>query len=557
MRLSQRLFLMEAVSLTATMIVAYVGYQGIAELADTQDKIVLFETAQRNHMQGDMMHDALRGDVFSSLLAPHMEGQEFASKEDIQKDLTEHVAEFQRVLRENEALELPLEVRERIRSVTPLLTAYTAAAQEVVEFAFTDVAQAKATLPAFMQSFESLEDTMGALSDGFTAELQRAEEEGHAAEKHALFLMALVLGVIAFVSPLLSIFSARRILVPVRKLIETLRQTSDSVLAASREMAQNGDSLARGASSQAASLEETAATLEQIASASTQNSDNAQVASSITGEVRQSSESGGKSMQQMMTAINTIRDAAVETENIVKTIDEIAFQTNLLALNAAVEAARAGDAGKGFAVVAEEVRNLAQRSAAAAKDTSEKIKRSRELADNGTAVSAQVAKALEAIQGSAAKASDIVKEIAAASTEQSSGVKQLTIAVGDLDKVTQSNAASAEEFAASGADLTTQANVLEGVVGELSAIVYGPNSPKSLNGVAVPAKAAAAKAKAPARPVKPVEAKPVPSKGKVAQRRTEIVIADGEPAQAPRAQAAVELKPSQIIPLDDGDFKGF
>ena len=402
MRLSQRLFLMEVVSLTATMIVAYVGYQGIAELSTSQETILLFESAQRNHMQGDMMHDALRGDVLSSLLSAHMEGREFSSKEDVEKDLAEHIAEFKRAISENAALPLPAGMRERLESVTPLLDAYIAAAQEVIGIAFVDAEQAKGKLPSFMESFGNLEGTMGELSDGFTAELGKAEEEGHEAEKHALFLLALSLGIIAVVSPALSMFSARRILVPVRKLIETLRQTSNSVLAASREMAQNGDSLARGASSQAASLEETAATLEQIASASTQNSDNAQVASSITGEVRQSSESGGKSMQQMMTAINTIRDAAVETENIVKTIDEIAFQTNLLALNAAVEAARAGDAGKGFAVVAEEVRNLAQRSAAAAKDTSEKIKRSRELADNGTAVSSQVAKALEAIQGSAA-----------------------------------------------------------------------------------------------------------------------------------------------------------
>ncbi|MCC6933434.1 MAG: hypothetical protein IT292_09295 [Deltaproteobacteria bacterium] len=148
------------------------------------------------------------------------------------------------------------------------------------------------------------------------------------------------------------------------------------------------------AAEQASSIEEISASVEEIGSMSKQNADNAKEAARITGNVNNLCEGGSKSMSEMEKAMDAIKKAAEETGVIIKTIDEIAFQTNLLALNAAVEAARAGDAGKGFAVVAEEVRNLAHRSASAAKDTAEKIKRSSELADNGVVVSKEVSKAL-------------------------------------------------------------------------------------------------------------------------------------------------------------------
>ena len=174
----------------------------------------------------------------------------------------------------------------------------------------------------------------------------------------------------------------------------------------------------------------------------------------------------------MHEAIEAIRSASDETAVIVKVIEEIAFQTNLLALNAAVEAARAGDAGRGFAVVAEEVRGLAQRSASAAKDTAEKITRSLELARGGVKVSDEVTAALSLITSDCVKAAALVSEIAVAGSAQARSLGEVNIAVGQLDQVTQSNAAAAEQSAAASEELLAQSQVLDSVVQKLVLLVH-------------------------------------------------------------------------------------
>lgn len=475
MTIGQRLYLSGIVNLVLIFVVAWSGYGGVRQLQEAQDGLSLSTTALSNFQQGDMMHDALRGDVMAILLAPYMTDTEWTSIDDSIKEIRDHSEEFKNTLAANKALPLPQEIKALLEAVEPKLSSYIEQADALSKIAKTDHESARKQVPAFLAAFSDLETVQEEIADKI---LKFNDESSKQSAESVSFELTLLLCCVTFVtifSPIFVYFSARSVLNPIRKLIQTMEQISLSVASASREIANSGEGLARGASSQAAALEETTATLSEIASATAQNSENAQVANSITAEVRTSSEAGGQSMTEMVKAINTILNAAVETEQIVKTIDDIAFQTNLLALNAAVEAARAGDAGKGFAVVAEEVRNLAQRSATAAKDTSDKIRRSRELADNGTAVSTQVAGSLTAIQGSAQKAFDLVGQIAVASSEQSTGIKQLSIAMTELDKVTQGNAASAEEFAAAGADLSSQAGILEKLVGDFTTLVYGRN----------------------------------------------------------------------------------
>ena len=178
-------------------------------------------------------------------------------------------------------------------------------------------------------------------------------------------------------------------------------------------------------------------------------------------------------MEEMKRAMDAIKGASDDISKIIKTIDEIAFQTNILALNAAVEAARAGEAGMGFAVVAEEVRNLAQRSAQSAKETAGKIEDSVKKSEHGVQICGKVAQSLSAIVGKARQVDTLVAEIAQASKEQTQGIEQVNTAVSQMDKVTQSNAAGAEESAAAAEELSAQAVVLQESVAELRALVDG------------------------------------------------------------------------------------
>jgi methyl-accepting chemotaxis protein len=178
-------------------------------------------------------------------------------------------------------------------------------------------------------------------------------------------------------------------------------------------------------------------------------------------------------MNEMRRAISDIRASAEETEAILNTIDEIAFQTNLLALNAAVEAARAGEAGKGFAVVAEAVRTLAHRSAEAARETAEKLKRSRELADAGVRVSKGVEVNLADIRSKSIRAAALVEEIAVAIKEQSNGLQQISSSVNELDSVTQNNAAVSEESAAAGEEFLAQAQLMSEAIAALRSLIFG------------------------------------------------------------------------------------
>jgi methyl-accepting chemotaxis protein len=257
------------------------------------------------------------------------------------------------------------------------------------------------------------------------------------------------------------------------RIIDSLSRGSEQVTSASGQVSSASQQLAQGASEQASSLEETSSALEEMASMTKQNADSASQANGTAQQASKLAGEGVKSMKKMQDAIGRIKTSAAETAKIIKTIDEIAFQTNLLALNAAVEAARAGEAGKGFAVVAEEVRNLARRSAEAAKNTADLIAGAQKNADDGVAVTAEVAKNLDGIVGSAGKVATLISEIAAASKEQSQGIEQVNTAVAEMDKVVQQNAANAEESASASEELSGQAEDLNGMVGELTALVTG------------------------------------------------------------------------------------
>jgi methyl-accepting chemotaxis protein len=239
---------------------------------------------------------------------------------------------------------------------------------------------------------------------------------------------------------------------------------ADQVASASLQVSTGGQSLSQGSSEQASSLEEVSSSLQEMSSMTKQNTLNAREAKGVAEAARSSADRGVESMNRMSAAINQIKSSSDSTARIVKTIDEIAFQTNLLALNAAVEAARAGDAGKGFAVVAEEVRNLAMRSAEAAKNTAGLIEDAVKNSERGVAINTEVLKNFEDIAGKINKVSQVVAEIAAASEQQDQGISQVNKAVEQLNQVTQHNAANAEESASAAQEMSSQSEEMRSMV---------------------------------------------------------------------------------------------
>ncbi len=376
-----------------------------------------------------------------------------------------------------------------------------------------------------------------AFLDTNSAEAASVSETASAAAASARVMISTVsIGAILF-GILLAITITRSIAKPINAAIAGLTDGSNQINGASKQVSASSQTMASGASEQASSIEETSASLEQLTSMTKQNADNAKQAKKLAEVANISAEKGSESMDKMGKAIDEIKKSSDETAKIIKTIDEIAFQTNLLALNAAVEAARAGDAGKGFAVVAEEVRNLAQRSAEAAKNTASMIEGSVEKAETGVKISGEVGNSLKEIAESVGKVNNLVAEIASASNEQAQGIDQINTAVQQLNEVTQSNAASSEEAAAAAEELGAQAEEMNRMVFDLKAIVGGSRS----NGAPVPTFDRTERRSLTAAPAR--HALPQPSK---------------KSAAMPSRRGGVSVaKPEQVIPLEDDDLKDF
>jgi len=245
-----------------------------------------------------------------------------------------------------------------------------------------------------------------------------------------------------------------------------IQTSADQVSLGSKQVAEGAQALAQGSTEQAASIQELSGSISEIAEQTKTNAETAEKTSKLSAAIKDNAVKGSRQMDQMISAVDEINDASRSISKIIKTIDDIAFQTNILALNAAVEAARAGQHGKGFAVVAEEVRNLASKSAEAAKDTGNMIQNSMEKAELGSRIAGDTAISLKEIVSGINESSQLIEEIARASEEQSVGISQINTGIEQVAHVIQQNSATAEESAAASQEMSSQSDTLQQLISQ-------------------------------------------------------------------------------------------
>ena len=341
---------------------------------------------------------------------------------------------------------------------------------------------------------DTLEDVSQSLDLTHQIKIERMDEIGHTA--------------VAF----------NKLLEQIAGVIETVRSSTSAVGTASQQIAAGTGDLSQRTSSQAAALEQTSASMEQLTSTVGQNADNARQANQLARSASDVAAQGGSVVEQVVVTMGSINESSRKIVDIISVIDGIAFQTNILALNAAVEAARAGEQGRGFAVVATEVRNLAQRSAAAAKEIKALIDDSVEKVGSGTKLVEQAGSTMHEVVSSIKQVTDIVGEISAATQEQNDGIAQVHRAVTQMDETTQQNSALVEQTAAAAQTMREQADTLERAVSAFkinashAAYVAPPRVAARSTAVAVLPKPARAKPAAKPAPQQPKASQAKPSK---------------------------------------------
>ena len=488
------------VGLTAT--VGTVGWWGLQALGARMDETVVATQATQEITLGDMMHDALRGDVFQAL----MHAQVGASEKvlEAQKEARTHGEGFLQHLRALQALPLPDELKQSIHKLEPTVAQYVQMGDQVSTLAATDLSAASGQLPAFIALFEQLEKEQDVVTEGIESFAKARDAQGNALRIRAqswmlactvlgtLGLLAAALGVTrqlmrilgdepAQVQALLQRVAAgdlsvnaqidtkdqASVLASVAHMIKQLRSTvhevrhnADSVANASAEVSSGSADLAMRTQDQAAALERSVAALQQLSGTVGQNADSAVQANQLAQGASDVAGQGGEVVSQLVHTMQDIHKASQRIADIIGVIDGIAFQTNILALNAAVEAARAGDQGRGFAVVAGEVRSLAQRSAEAAREIKSLITASVERVTLGAEQADKAGHTMQDIVGAISRVTALMGEISRATHEQTQGISQVAEVVSQMDRNTQSNAAMVEETAAAAASLRQQADQL-------------------------------------------------------------------------------------------------
>jgi methyl-accepting chemotaxis protein len=502
--IQRRLLLSNAVAVLLAGLVALIGYSAVNALDTSMDAITANGSTIKNQIQADQAHDALRADVLAALMAGANGG---AGQAEARHDVTEHTAELRKLVDAMDRENRDPALQTAMAAVRPDVDAYLKSVAAIVDLAFADPAAAQRAQPGFMQHFHKLEKSMEGLSDTIEKASTDARDQGDLLVRQsqqrivlvslATLLMTLITGhlttrairrpldqAVAFAGQIADGNLAASIAVDAADRTETgllkqalqrmrgnlhgvvsqVRDGTDSIATAAGEIASGNLDLSRRTEQQASALEETAASIEELTATVKQNAENARQANTLSASASDVALKGGAVVAEVVNTMGAIHTSSRRIVEITSTIEAIAFQTNILALNAAVEAARAGEQGRGFAVVASEVRNLAQRSNTAAREIKVLIDESVQHADAGSRLVADAGGTMDDIVASVRRVTDIMEEISTASREQEQGIEQVNCAIGEIDAVTQQNAALVEEAAAAAASMQQQSAQLSELV---------------------------------------------------------------------------------------------
>lgn len=496
---SKKLVFLVLLNLLAIVGVSTIGYRSLAEVVSSGKGLVTINGLLRAQTDADMSHDSLNSVVHQAIIS----GADLSASQnsqDVDKAQRSILVAFDR---HKEIIERSVGVVQagnlwsgsvnEAGAVHTDLTAYIVLAEKIIKSAFTDPAHAKAMLPEFRVAFSNLETRMAEISDRIEAVAAAKQADAERRSGFAVDLLITSGGIAVILVASFALLIARSVVIPLKQAIQVAKavaagdlrgdikvrsrdeigelmqafkdmtqglnqkvvhvteevgRVSRSIVDSVNQLSQGNETLASRTEAQASSVEETVASIEEVATAAKQNAEHAKQGKDAAEEVSKVFQRGNEVVSQLTDTMAQINISSKRVAEITALIDGIAFQTNILALNASVEAARAGDLGRGFSVVASEVRNLAQRSATAAKEIKTLVNDSVGKADSGSILAKEARQAMEASVEAVRRVAALMLEIANASKEQSEGVEQINQAMAQIDQGTQQNAALMEEASA-------------------------------------------------------------------------------------------------------------
>ena len=499
--IQRKLITFSLIALAFTSIVGGAGYWATTNLGNAKDEIMRNSGAIKLQLQADQARSALYADVLAAILAGIKKDQPQIAE--LKKDAEDHSNSFLEAVNSLEVTDVNDNIKQEMAKMRPYMGVYLESVTTFIKLSATDIEAAMTRFPEFNTAFRSLGVEMGLLSN--LIEDSSNQTQSHASTDLArIVIMVVALGA-WIILLVIGFFIGRSIIRPLNHaiaiarhvadgeltssievksrdetgqllkalkdmnhslggIIGEVRHTTDSISTAAKEIASGNSDLSQRTEQQASSLEETASSMEELTSTVKQNAENAKQANQLASNASDIAIKGGVAVGEVVQTMASISTSSKKIVDIISVIEGIAFQTNILALNAAVEAARAGEQGRGFAVVATEVRNLAQRSAAAAKEIKALIGDSVDKVETGSKQVDQAGATMEEIVSAVKRVTDIMSEIAAASNEQSAGIEQVNQAIIQMDEVTQQNAALVEQAAAAAEAMQEQAgNLMEAV----------------------------------------------------------------------------------------------